>query len=85
MSNGFAVTEAELARARRDPEYKQRLLTATLDLLLSEMQRHKGAAAHDPRMSSAMREAAELAARVADIIRDLDERRRATAARSAPT
>jgi hypothetical protein len=70
------ITDAALARARRDPEFKQQLLTANLDRLLAALYRRKhDGAAVDPALLRQLREGAQLAARLADIIRAIDEQR----------
>jgi TorA maturation chaperone TorD len=69
------VTDADLARARRDPAFKQQLLTACLDRLLAALykqQHNRGEC--DPALTRQLREGAQLAARLADIIRTIDER-----------
>jgi hypothetical protein len=70
------VTEATLARARRDPAFKQQLLVASLNRLLAVLYRrqHNGDG-NDPVLASQLREGARLAARLADIIRAIDEER----------
>jgi hypothetical protein len=77
------VTDADLARARRDPVFKQQLLTSSLDRLLAALykqQHNRGEA--DPTQTGQLREGARLAARLADIIRDVDEQRTAAQAKS---
>jgi len=77
------VTDADLARARRDPAFKQQLLTASLDRLLAALykeQHNRGDA--DPAQTGQLREGARLAARLADIIRDIDEQRSAAQAKN---
>ena len=73
------ITDATLARARRDPAFKQELLTATLDRLLAALYRRQHdvgkVAKVDPALSRQLREGAQLAARLADIIRAIDEQR----------
>jgi hypothetical protein len=72
------VTDADLARARRDPAFKQQLLTSSLDRLLAALykqQHNRGEA--DPAQTGQLREGAQLAARLADIIREIDDQRAA--------
>lgn len=79
MSDLANMTEAAILRARRDPEFKQQLLTRSLDRLLAELHRQQRASASPSGETAAkLREAAALAARVADIIRELDEARHVT-------
>jgi hypothetical protein len=71
------VTDAALARARRDPAFKQQLLTSSLDRLLAALYRQQHNRGEcDPALTRQLREGAKLAARLADIIRDIDERTR---------
>jgi hypothetical protein len=68
------VTDAALARARREPAFKQQLLTASLDRLLAALYRMQhGLDQSDPALVRQLREGAKLAARLADIIREIDE------------
>ncbi len=71
---GFAVvTEADLARARREPAFRQRLLRQSLETLLAGMQKLRNSAPSGTGASAAatatqMREAVELAVRLAELI-----------------
>lgn len=76
------MTEADIARARTDSVFKQRLLTSKLELLLAELGRQQKASHHDPSRAPRIREASELAARLADIIRELDDQHRAARERA---
>jgi hypothetical protein len=63
------VTEADLAQARSDPAFRQKLLEQNLEVLLAGLRKLRSAA---PREGSAgakqMREAVELAVRLAELI-----------------
>ena len=73
------VTDAALARARRDPAFKQQLLITSLDRLLAALYKlQHGHDQSDPALVRQLREGAQLAARLADIIRDIDERMQAS-------
>jgi hypothetical protein len=66
--NRFAtITDAELARARSDVAYRQRLLQQSLDALLNRLQRER-----QPRLATAsdaqMREGVNLAVKLAELI-----------------
>jgi hypothetical protein len=77
MNEPVAVTDATLARARHDPEFKQRLLTVSLERLLAELHRLQRASAQSsPAGASQMREGASLAVKLADLIYAIDEKRR---------
>ncbi|MGO9702342.1 MAG: hypothetical protein ACLPX7_24125 [Xanthobacteraceae bacterium] len=65
------VTEAELAQARKDRAFRQRLLTRNLELLLGKLQTQRRAArtATATATASQMREGVTLAVRLAELIR----------------
>jgi hypothetical protein len=65
------VTEAELAQAREDRAFRQRLLTRNLELLLGKLQNQRRAArtATATATASQMREGVTLAVRLAELIR----------------
>jgi hypothetical protein len=67
MNRFSVVTEAELARARSDVAFRQRLLQQGLDALLSRLQRER-----QPRTATAsdvqIREGVNLAVRLAELI-----------------
>jgi hypothetical protein len=79
MKKFVAATEEDICRARHDPAFRQQLLTTNLDQLLTLLQRLKQANEQHrtTRGTRQLREGAQLAARLADIIRELEERRRA--------
>jgi hypothetical protein len=67
MNRFSAVTDAELARARSDVAFRQRLLQQSLDTLLTRLQRER-----QPRTATAsdaqMREGVNLAVKLAELI-----------------
>jgi hypothetical protein len=67
---GFApVTEAELARARSDPAFRQKLLEQSLEALLAGLQTLRGAPQSGKAASAKqIREGVELAVRLAELI-----------------
>ena len=66
------ISEADIVRSRHDPRFKQVLLASALEQLLATLYRMQHEPAHcDP---ESLREGAVMAARLADLIRDLDER-----------
>ena len=68
------ISEAEIAQARVDPRAKQVLLAKALELLLAALYRLQRVPAHsDPESLRQLRAGAMMAAKVADLIRDLDE------------
>jgi hypothetical protein len=66
------VTEAELARARSDDGFRQKLLRQSLDALLSRLKQER-----QPRTATAtdaqMREGVDLAVRLAELIQTADK------------
>lgn len=69
MSAYTSVTDTELARSRSDPAFRQKLLEQSLETLLASLQRlRQTAAAKDSVAAGQMREAVELAVRLAEII-----------------
>jgi hypothetical protein len=73
MSEFPLVTDADLARARADADFRQRLLTASLDLLLAELNKLQRVA-KDAAHSDQLREGAELAVKLADLLRRIAAR-----------
>ncbi|HWP17048.1 MAG TPA: hypothetical protein VNM46_15585 [Xanthobacteraceae bacterium] len=65
------ITDDDIARARRDPRLKQILLAKALEQLLATLYRmQRDPARCDPEI---LRQGATMAAKVADVIRELDE------------
>jgi hypothetical protein len=62
------VTDSDLARARHDREFRQRLLTENLELLLGELSKLRRAAPSEARVDQ-VREGVELAVKLADLVR----------------
>jgi hypothetical protein len=66
------VTDADLARARRDAIFRQKLLTESLDRLLVELTRLRAdPATIDKARALQMREGAQLAVKLADLLHAL--------------
>jgi hypothetical protein len=76
MTHFITVTDAELARARDDPTYRQQLLAANLEQLLTELSRHQRTGAAGGKLTSQLREGSLLAVKLAGIISRLDRRQR---------
>jgi hypothetical protein len=70
------VTEADLARARCDPAFRQKLLAQSLDTLLTGMKRLRAAAPAAGGGAKQLREGVELAVRLAELIQDAGGRSR---------
>jgi hypothetical protein len=73
MSGFPLVTDADLARARKDADFRQKLLTDSLELLLAELNKLQRASMNTARADQ-MREGAELAVKLADLLRRIGER-----------
>jgi hypothetical protein len=68
-ANTFApVTDAVLARARREPDFRQRLLAQNLDLLLTTLQKLRGGGTSPRASADEVREGVALAVRLAELI-----------------
>jgi hypothetical protein len=71
MSAFEPVTEAELAQSRIDPLFRRKLLEESLEALLTAVQRLRSAApAPDSPAARQMREAIELAVKLAELIQE---------------
>ncbi len=62
------VTEAELARAREDPAFRQKLLTQNLEVLLGRLQKQRQVPSSGAGSAKQMREGVTLAVRLAELI-----------------
>ena len=60
------VTESDLARARRDPEFRQRFYADHLDRLLEKLNEMRKSGANEPATARMIKEGVELAVRLAD-------------------
>ena len=70
MSELGRITDAELARARREPAFRHQLAADHLDLLLSELSRLRSAAP-DAVRTRQIREGADLAVRLANLLQQV--------------
>jgi len=68
LSRFAPVTDDVLARARRDPAFRQQLLTQSLDLLLNKLQRLRASPRSGIASPAQMREGALLAVKLAELI-----------------
>ncbi len=62
------VTEADLAQARVDPEFRNKLLTRNLELLLGKIQRQRQSPRSATASAAQIREGVTLAVRLAELI-----------------
>jgi hypothetical protein len=68
MSKFAPVSEQDLARARTDPAFRQRLLSHSMEVLLDGLKRARKSPAADGEDDDLIREGAQLAVRLAEII-----------------
>jgi hypothetical protein len=68
MNEISLITDSDLARAREDAEFRQRLLTENLELLLGELNKLQRAA-NKAKRPDQVREGVELAIKLADLLR----------------
>jgi hypothetical protein len=68
MSKFTPVTEQDLARARTDPAFRQRLLSHSMEILLEGLKRTRKSTAAEGDENDRLREGAQLAVRLAEII-----------------
>ncbi len=68
MSAFSPVTDADLAHARKDPAFRQKLLTQNLDALLTGIKRAKAASSKPGHSAKLIREGVTLAVRLAELI-----------------
>ncbi len=74
MGTFSPVTDAVLARARRDPVFRQQLLTQSLNLLLTRLQKLRATRDCARASSKEMREGVALAVRLAELIQTAADR-----------
>jgi len=63
---GDLVSEEDLARARKDPAFRQRLLAESLDRLLDALNRMRRSGNNSPEAAQLIREGVDLAVALAD-------------------
>ena len=68
MSAFSPVTDAELAHARQDPAFRQKLLTQSLDVLLTGIKKARTASSSSRESAKLIREGVALAVRLAELI-----------------
>ncbi len=75
MSRFPAVSDNDLARARSDPAFRQKLLTESLEILLATIKRQRKSSQSAPSPGDTqLREGVELAVRLAELIQSADAR-----------
>jgi hypothetical protein len=70
----LAITDADIARSRADPRFKQVLLAKVLEQLLAALYRLQHGADANPANARHLREGAMMAVHLADRIRAIDDR-----------
>jgi hypothetical protein len=69
MIDFAAVTDEELARAKRDPVFRRKLLAESLDVLLATLNKlRKSGAPADSACARQIREGVDLAVKLADLL-----------------
>ena len=68
MHNSSLITNSDLARAREDPDFRQQLVTESLERLLGELSKLQRTA-NGVAQADQVREGAELAVKLADLLR----------------
>ncbi len=69
MAEFAAVTEEQLARARREPAFRRKLLTDNLEVLLAHLNRLRTSrAADEPNCARQIRDGVALAVKLADLL-----------------
>jgi len=68
MHESPLITESDLTRARQDPDFRQQLVTESLELLLGELSKLQRTA-HGLAQADQVREGVELAVKLADLLR----------------
>jgi hypothetical protein len=65
------VSEAELARARSDPVFRQKLMASSLDRLIEALNRMRRVNNASPQLARQMREGVDLAVRLAERLQQI--------------
>ena len=60
------VTAEDMARARKDPAFRQQLMAQNLDVLLEALNRMRRASINTPESARQLREGVDLAVKLAD-------------------
>ena len=68
MSEFTPITDETLEKARRDSHFRQKLVSAHLERLMTAMNRAKERASTDPAASTSLQEGARLAVRLTEIL-----------------
>jgi hypothetical protein len=66
------VSNDDLARARRDPAYRHRLVADNLALLLAKLNKLQARPSSDPHSVDQIREGGELAVKLAELLQRID-------------
>jgi hypothetical protein len=66
------TTEEDIARARQDPVFRQKLLAQNLDRLLEALNKMRKTSVPDPDTARQMREGVDLAVMLADRLHETD-------------
>jgi hypothetical protein len=69
----YLATDQDLMRARLDPAYRKQLIAANLDYLVAALARLRASELDDPVSTQQLREGAQLAVKLADMLQKADE------------
>jgi len=75
MGTFSPVTDAELAHARRDPAFRQKLLAQSLEILLTGLQKARARPSGSSDTAKLIREGVAAAVRLAELIQAADPAR----------
>jgi hypothetical protein len=75
MAKVTLTTEDDLAHARADPAFRHRLMADNLDMLLSELSRLRTRPGNAPDAARHIREGADLAVKLAELLQRIGGRR----------
>jgi hypothetical protein len=76
MAKVTIASEDDLAHARTDPAFRHQLVAENLDMLLSELNRLRTKAGNKPETDRHIREGANLAVKLAELLQKVESRRR---------
>lgn len=77
MAKVTLATDDDLAHARQDPAFRHQLVADNLEMLLSELNRLRTSASKAPNAERHIREAANLAVKLAELLQRTEGARRA--------
>lgn len=70
MAAFTAVTEEDLERARRDPAFRRKLLSDSLEVLLATLNKMRSSSKLDKTTARQLRDGVDLAVKLADLLQE---------------